>query len=215
MSNYRHVYFRINTSSYYNAKYGLGFDSEETTKQFKAEAANIFINDGWEVKKDKYNSSCPTVIKDKQELYLHPQSFSGVVKEDNILYIENLLKNSNIFTFRNTDIYYECFDIADEEYLNILESKRIEIANDILESHKTKRSNLYRIGYTCLDTVFKKYQIRRLSHHSASYSSNDIDWKYIEGVFNDLIKENKILTAQTKHGTGYRTAKEKELKATA
>jgi hypothetical protein len=215
MSNYKHVYFRINSNNYYQQKEQEGLKDMEVTEAFHVDATNIFLNDGWEIKQKGYNCHCTTVTKDKQELYLHPNSFSGVVKKDNISHIENLIKNSNILTHRNTDIYDDVFDLTDEEYINILQSKRPEIEKDILEAYKTKRKDLYKTNYSCLEAVFKKYQIRRIKHYTSSYSSSDIDYKYIESVFQNLIKENKILTAQTIRGTGYRTAKEKELKATA
>ena len=114
MKTYKNVYFRINTPSYYNPN-GVGFKNPEDSNKFHTETLNIFLNDNWTVKESKYKScgGCVRVTKDKQELYLHPQSFSGVVLEDNIIYIEQLLSNNDLFKFERTDIYDDVFDITD------------------------------------------------------------------------------------------------------
>jgi hypothetical protein len=215
MNNYKHVYFRIDTPSYYKVKYGVGFEDQNDSEAFDRAATNIFLNAGWQIKKEKYNSGCTTVTKDKQELYLHPQNFSGVVKEENIPEVEALLSKSEMFRFEKTDIYEDIFDITDEEYINILESKETEITKDILEAYKTKRSNLYIPSSTPLQNVLDKYRIKRLVHYVGVYSNDNIDWKYIENIFESLVTEGKIITAQTRYGTAYRTAKEKEIKKSA
>lgn len=215
MSNYKKVYFRINTVTCHDPKHGVDFEDQQKFELFHTTIKNIFLNDGWEVKKRKYASDCTTVIKDKQELYLHPQEITGVVAEDNISYIENLLSNNEVFSFRKTDIYEDVFDITDEQYLIILQSKKKEIESDILEVYKTKRSNLYIISDSSLRKVIDKYRIKRLSHYVGVYSSNNIEWKFIEDIFDSLVDKQKIITAKTKNGTGYRTIKEKEKKKTA
>jgi len=216
MKKYKRVYFRIHTQMYYNNhSYGVGFQNQQDRELFDITVTNIFLNDGWEIKKEKYKSSgsCTTVIKDKQELYLHPQSFSGVVLEENISYIENLISNSCIFKFEKTDIYEDVFDITDEEYLKILESKKEEIRNDLLEIYKTKRSNLYITSYSPIDKIVSKYRISRLTHYVGVYSSSDIEWEFIINIFEDLKKDDMLISAKTRNGIGYRTTTAKELKA--
>jgi hypothetical protein len=215
MKVYKHAYFRINTPMYYKSKYGVGFEIEEDRILFYETAKKIFLNNGWVIKKEGYNGGCPTVTKDKQELYLHPQTFSGVIKEENISCIENLLSNSNIFKFQNTDIYEDVFDITDEEYINTLQSKIPEIEKDIMEAYKTKRSNLYITSSTPLEQVISKYRIKRLSHYVGVYSNSNIDWQFIESIFESLIEQKRIVTANTRNGKGYRTANKKELTLTA
>lgn len=207
MTKYKKVYFRIRTPMYYNPKHGVGFTTPADADLFHKSITELFLNDGWKIKKERINSGyCNTIIKDKQELYLHPQSVSGVVVEENIPYIEQLLSSSNIFKFEKTDIYEDVFDITDEEYINILKSKQNEIEQDILAVYKTKRKNLYIIDtWTPLNKVLNKYRIKRLSHYSGVISSSNIDVQYIMELFENLVKQNKIVTANTKHGIGYRT----------
>lgn len=208
MSNYKNVYFRIETPVYYKSGYGVGYESQEDKELFRETIKNIFISDNWEIKTEKYNHGCDSVIKDKQELYLHPQEITGVVLEENISYIENLLSNNEVFSFRKTDIYDSIFDITDEEYLIILTEKKSEIENDLLEIYKTKRSNLYITDSSPISRVMNKYRIKRLSHYKGGTSYDAIDWKYVDNLFEKLVSENKILSAKTKHGEGYRTNKE-------
>lgn len=210
---YKRVYFRINTPSYYNSKYGVGFENNQNGEMFHNTIKDLFLNDGWEVKKEKINGGCVTVIKDKQELYLHPQEVTGVVITDNIPYIENLLNNNKVFKFEKTDIYEDVFDITDEEYLNILKSKKNCIEQDLLETFKTKRSNLYiTASWSALEKVITKYRIKRLKHYIGVYSSSDLENQYIEEIFENLVIQREIVTAKTKSGMGYRTKTEKEKK---
>lgn len=215
MKIYKNTYFRIETPIYYNSKHGVGFENDQDRVNFHNEALNIFLNDGWELKKERYNGSCSRVIKDEQELYLHPQNFSGVVIEENIPYIEQLINNSNMFQLRWTDTYEEVFDITNEEYMNILKAKRTEIETDIIEAYKTKRSNLYITSSSPISNVLNKYKIKRLINFSGDASSGNLDYKFIADIFEGLVCENKIVTAKTKSGTGYRTDKKFLQKVTA
>jgi len=213
MKIYRNVYFRINAPSYYKSNYGVGFENQQERDNFYNHVTELFLNDGWILKEQRTSNSCPTVTKDKQELYLHPQSFSGVTLEENIKYIEGLLADNNLFEYRSTDIYEQVFDLTDEEYINTLKTKQDEIKNDILEQFGTKRKNLYYTNpYSILDRVLKRYRVPRLTHYVGVYTSSDIDYKFFCELFEELIKQNKIVTSKCKNGTGYRAINEAEQK---
>lgn len=206
--NYKKVYFRINTPMYYNSKYGVGWGSPEEGQLFDVTIKNIFIKDGWRIKENEISDGCTTVINCKQELYLHPQSISGVVLIESIPHIEDLLSNNDIFELERTDIYEDVFDITDDEYINLLKSKKEYIKQDILEACKTKRSNLYITdSWGVISNVTNKYRIKRLSNYIGVVSSDNIDIQYISELFESLVNKNKIITADTKHGIGYRTDK--------
>ena len=58
MKTYKNVYFRINTPSYYNKdQYGVGFSNSLDKDTFHNKAVEVFINDGWQLKDEKYKSS--------------------------------------------------------------------------------------------------------------------------------------------------------------
>lgn len=203
---YKRVYFRINTPSYYNSSYGVGFGNENDRDLFHQTITELFLSDGWSIKEKRFSGGCSTVQKDKQELYLHPQSISGVVSEVNILDIEDLLMSSNLFEFTKTDTYEDVYDITNDEYIEILESKKEDITNNILTAFKTKRRNLFiTCSYSVLDKVLDKYRIKRLSHFIGVRTSSDIDVIWISNLFENLINEGKIITSPTRNGTGYRS----------
>jgi hypothetical protein len=128
-----------------------------------------------------------------------------VIAEENIQYIENLLSNSEIFKFERTDIYEDIFDLTDEEYLSMLNEKTKEMRNNILKTFKTKRSNLYITQtWTPLQNVLNTFKVKRISKIYGN-SSNDIDYLFISEIFDNLVNEGKIATAQCQSGTGYRT----------
>lgn len=213
MKNYKKVYFRINTPSYYKNKYGVGFENQQEGELFFNSVKALFLGDGWEIKKEKYSGNCPTVTKDNQELYIHPQNFSGVVLVESIKQIEQLINNQELFKFESTDIYEDILDITDEQYINMLKGQQEEIEKDILEAYKTKRSNLYIVSaWSPLQAVLDKYKVKRITHYSGVLTSNDIDYKYIQDVFNSLVEQNKIVTANCKNGKGYRTINKTEQK---
>ncbi len=76
--SYRKVYFRTRTEGYTS-----GWSSDADRAAFKEESRRLFQELGWTVTLG-CNGGCDTVTKDRQDLYLHPSSFSGVLDEDNI-----------------------------------------------------------------------------------------------------------------------------------
>lgn len=208
MTTYKQVYFRINTPSYYH-KGGVGFPTPEDSAKFQRSTLDIFLAAGWQVegKEVKPGSGrCNEVCKDKQKLYLHPQQISGIVDESQIKDIENILKGSDVFTLAKTDVYEEVFDLSDEEYLGVLESKREEIKKDLLVAFQTKRRNLFitSCGFA-IDKVLAKHRVKRLDY-SGVYTSGDIDYEFVNRLFQGLLESKKIVTATTRNGLGYRTA---------
>lgn len=209
-NEYANIYFRIDALYYQHSK-NYSYTQEEEDV-FYNEVYGIFKDLGWDVTEQK---GCDYIYKGKQKLYLHPQDFSGEVLKDEILLIHEALQNGKTFNSRWTDVYEDLFDITKEEYLKMLESKQTEIEKDILEIYKTKRKNLYITDtWTPLQNVLNKYKVRRLGNR-LGLSSGDIDYKFMINVLDKLIAQNKIVTAETKNGIGYRTinkTEQKELK---
>ena len=99
------------------------------------------------------------------------------------------------------------YDMTDEEYRGILDSKRDKIKEDLLECFNTKRKNLF-VTDTCavVMNIKERYHIPRLHAHLGR-SSSDIEWGYVGDVLQELIDAGAFETADTKHGTGFRTKK--------
>jgi len=75
---YRKVYFRIRTDCY-----SSGWTSDADRTAFKEESRRLFQELGWEFHAGR-SGIADTVTKDQQDLYLHPDSFSGVMEESGI-----------------------------------------------------------------------------------------------------------------------------------
>ncbi len=81
---YRKVYFRIQIYSYdYGYGRGSGWSSEADAAAFEEESRRLFQELGWTLHAGGHGTG-DTVTKDRQDLYLHPTSFSGVMDEANI-----------------------------------------------------------------------------------------------------------------------------------
>ena len=89
--SYRKVYFRIQTENY-----ASGWSSDADRSAFKEESRRLFQELGWSLDPGG-NGVCDTVTKDRQDLYLHPTSFSGVMNEANIQSLQEQLSKARIF----------------------------------------------------------------------------------------------------------------------
>ncbi len=198
--NYKNVYFRLE-SGY---QWGKGMD-QNASDAFHNELNELFINAGWEIKEKEFSCSCPEAFKDKNRLYLHPQSASGELQEDLIPEVEKILSKGTTFKHYKTDVYETLFNMSDEEYQKILEGQEKEIRKDLLEGFKTKRSNLFiTSSWAVIERVKEKYHIQRIQQHLGR-SSDNLEWKYVGEIFNKMIEEGCFVTAETKNGKGFRT----------
>ena len=90
---YRKVYFRIRTDCY-----NSGWSSDAGRAAFEEESRQLFQALGWTAALG-CNGGCDTVTKDRQDLYLHPDSFSGVIDEANIQPLQEQLSKAKTFRF--------------------------------------------------------------------------------------------------------------------
>ena len=179
---YRKVYFRIRTEGYVS-----GWSSDADRSSFKEESRRLFQELGWTIKLG-HNGGCDVVTKDRQDLYLHPTSFSGVMEETNIQLLQEQLLNAQTFHYEGVDRYEEYQDLSDEEYRAELEAKRNEITGYILEKCRTKRSNLYIVAPVAVH-VAEHFEIRRLcdkdrrnrvGNRFVAYLNAELDRKSVE-----------------------------------
>ena len=186
--------------------YSLGWTSDTKQAAFKEESRRIFQELGWTLQVD-HNGVCDTVTKEHQDLYLHPLSFSGVMDEANIQPLQEQLSKAQTFQCYHVDRYEEYLDMSDEEYRAALEAKRGEITDFILEQCKTKRSNLY-ITDPVAVIVAEQFEVCRLCDRDRN---NGVGKRFVAGLMGQLLREGRLVTAETTHGEGIRTATEKEL----
>lgn len=199
---YRMVYFRIHTDSY-----GSGWSSEADKAAFKEESCSLFRGLGWTLHVGE-SGVCDTVTKDQQDLYLHPTSFSGVMDENNIQSMQEQLSKARTFRCYTVDCYEEYADLSDEEYRAALESKRDEITAYILEQCRTRRTNLYITDPVALHFA-EHFEIRRLCDRERH---NTVGNRFMSELIDQMLQEGWLVSAETTHGVGIRTATARELK---
>ena len=201
---YRKVYFRIQTYAY---GYGSGWSSEADKAAFDSECRDLFQQLGWTLHPGS-NGVCDTVTKDRQDLYLHPFNFSGVMDEANIQPLQEQLSKGKTFRCYAVDCYEEYADLSDEEYRAALEAKREEITAFILEQCRTKRTNLYITAPVALHFA-EHFEICRLCDRERH---NAVGNRFMTELIDQLLQEGRLVSAETTHGAGIRTATARELK---
>ena len=200
---YRKVYFRIQIHTY---GYGSGWSSEADKAAFDSECRDLFQQLGWTLHPGS-NGVCDTVTKDRQDLYLHPFNFSGVMDEVNIQPLQEQLSKGKTFQCYAVDCYEEYADLSDEEYRAALEAKREEITAFILEQCRTKRTNLYITAPVALHFA-EHFEICRLCDRERH---NAVGNRFMTELIDQLLKEGRLVSAETTHGAGIRTATAREL----
>ena len=200
---YRKVYFRIQTYAY---GYDSGWSSEADKAAFDSECRDLFQQLGWTLHPGS-NGVCDTVTKDRQDLYLHPFNFSGVMDEASIQPLQEQLSKGKTFRCYAVDCYEEYADLSDEEYRAALEAKREEITAFILEQCRTKRTNLYITAPVALHFA-EHFEICRLCDRE---QHNAVGKRFMSELIDQLLKEGRLVSAETTHGAGIRTATAREL----
>lgn len=200
---FRMTYLRINSRGYAGR-----WQSKADEAAFKAESRKIFQELGWTLQIGE-SSVSDTVTKGPQDLYLHPDSFSGVLGEDSIGTLQEQLSKAQTFQCYAVDCYEEYTDLTDDEYRAALEAKRDEIIACILEQYKTERRNRYIVGPVPL-YVAQDFEICRICDKDRH---NRIGNQFVSELVAHLINSGQLVTAETDQGPGIRTATEKERKA--
>ena len=198
---YRMVYLRVRSNGY---NFGWTGDTEQAA--FKEESRRLFQELGWTLQAG-HNGVCDTVTKGNQDLYLHPLSFSGVLNEADIQPLQKQLSKAQSFRCYHVDCYEEYLDMSDEEYRAALEAKRGEITDFILEQCRTKRSDLY-ITDPVAVIVAEQFEVCRLCDKDRN---NSVGKQFVTELMTQLLQQGRLVSAETDHGEGIRTATEKEL----
>ena len=215
---YSDTYFRIGGNGYDGS--GGNPWPEHIQAVYEDEVREILIAQGWTVIGSKRSGSASTTTKDRNYLYLHPQSFSGVCENKERKTLFEAFKAAKTFVCRRVDVYDEIHDMTDIQLSELLQSKREAIKFELLEAFTTKRRNLYfaDVGFFGVDgKVAKRHSLKRLaidgkkSYDGVDECSDGICHTFVSGIFQELVSAGKIVTAQTKSGKGYRTAKNSDL----
>jgi len=215
---YSDTHFRIGKNGYDGS--GRTAWEESVKNAYQIEVNDILTAQGWTIVESDRTSTSPTAIKGKNFLYLHPQDFSGVCENTERENLFKAFQNAKTFSCQTVDVYREIHDMTDEQLTEKLNSEREIIEKELLEALTTKRSNLYitDVGYfgVC-GNVAKQHSVKRLaiegkkSFHGEDDTTDGICTTFVSDIFKSLVNEGKIVSSNTRHGTGYRTANKKEL----
>lgn len=149
----------------------------------------------------------------REHLHIHPQEISGTVESCKVQPIAEALSACSSFTCRWVDLYEEISTMSNEEFTAHLDGQKQEIKADLLAAFTTKRSNLYIVPSSfsgpCF-TLAEKYSIPRWA---CEHGQDAHCVRYMQHLLDACVQSGEIVTAQTKHGTGYRTAKKQARKA--
>lgn len=201
---YRKIYFRID-SSY---QYDTGWRDKGAEDAFLAESRALFRGAGWELHPGRPGSgACDTVTKGLQELYLHPMEFSGVIREEEIPAVREALSQTESFRCRGVDCYEDYAELSDEEYLAQLGSRRDEIEAEILKHYQTRRRSLYITGPGAAN-IARNFSVRRVNDRDGKH---DLAGQFIENLIQQMLRDGRLVAAETRHGIGIRTATSEDL----
>lgn len=128
------------------------------------------------------------------------------MEEANIPPLQEQLSKARTFHSFGFDCHEEYQDLSDEGYQAALETQRDEITAYILEQCRTKRRNLYIVAPVA-EHVATKFEIRRLCDKDRH---NKIGNKFVASLMEELLQKGWLVSAQTSHGEGIRTATDKE-----
>lgn len=202
---YIRVYYRVDCPDY--GAPSFSFPTEEKRAAFYAEVQSVL--DAFGIPEGIGREALPGM----EHLYIHPQDISGVVAKNRIAPVAEALAACSTFSVRWVDLYDEISPMTDAEFDAILREKKTEIAAALLLAFQTKRSNLYRAGWSVYETVDRiadRYSIRRRSCESGTdYTAH----AFCDELLKELVLTGEIVTAETREGIGYRTAKPKDKKA--
>ncbi len=202
--SYIQVYFRIDTKG--ASAYG-GWKDQADRDRFHSEMTALFKYFGIPEGTGGRFENFPM-----EHLYAHPNDISGVVEKCKVKPIAEALDASESVSVRWVDVYRDVSPMSNAEYLETLKSQRAEIAAELLTEFRTKRSNLYIVHNDFFTGPVRRVAERRHvpRREAERYQDNGTGYNYVYSVFEELLAAGKIVSAETKHGTGYRTAKANE-----
>ena len=205
---YRKTYFDID-SGY---RWGTGYPNDEARQTFKEESRAIFERLGWEIRRAAEGSgSCDIAVKGKQELYLHPMQFSGVILTEDVPDIEAAIRAANGIQLLGTRSLERYEDMSDEACAAFLDEHREEMIGAILSAYTTKRRNLF-IASDISERIGEPFRIRRLASKD---TSGDMAYERVKQLVEELVTDGRLVTAETRHGRGIRAAVPAESKKAA
>ena len=147
--------------------------------------------------------------QNNEYLHAHPQNISGIVKKDKIKAIAEAIDSSTSMSIRWVDVYNEYADISDENYKAILDNKRTEMIDYIIEQcYTTRRDRYYRVFSIATSTQeqFKTDRINAIE----DVNKHGMTYNYVVDIINALVSNGYLV--RTSDGEGIRSLNKTEQK---
>lgn len=180
--NFAMVHFRIDTIGFDCAR-GT-FSNDAVRPQWYDEASEI-IRDFGIVESCGYKQN-------NEYLYAHPQDISGIVEKSKIKDIAEIINRSKTMKIRWVDVYDEYVYMPDGEYMEILNSKREDIAHFIVEKSFTNRTHLFHYTDSIKKVVAEKFKTRRINSIE-DYNSPKMTYEFVEKIINQLVDKGYLI----------------------
>lgn len=165
-----------------------------------AEIAQLLRTAGWNVKEpsEKEIYHCPEATLRKMYVYVHPQSVSGTIEPAQIPVIEAMLKRGKSYDYRWTDIYHDIHDFTWEELSEYHRKHNGRtITALLLDTFKTKKSNLYKPVREVINYVADQIKVDTLLKNGAGYAV-DAETSVVKEIYNNLVTGGYLITSKGK-----------------
>jgi len=188
MRTFKRVYFRIKAGYIW----GKGMP-EDKNEMFRQELSQIFTPMNFALKKKTIASASDEYIRDNEYLYCHPMSLSGALFEETIKELTEKLKKVKSFELKQVDVYNDIYLYEEKELKSVLNSQKEKIQAKLINAYKTKRKDSYK-GYDIFLNILHK-----ITDNMQCFNFQKvIIEKFVNNIFSDLIRQNKII--KTKKG---------------
>jgi len=191
---YVNIHFRIDANYY---QYPFTGYTQEQKDEFYKEVYNIFNQLGWEA--NDYTQGCDYINNGKQQLYLHPQDFSGEVLKNDIKQIAELLESNKTFQLRWIDLYETVYDITNQEYEEYLNTRNEEIRKTLFEKCQTARTNKFYYIFDVARSLAGDFRLTRIGLNDGKNYGSGQTIEHIIKIIEQMVEENYIVSALDKN----------------
>ena len=197
----RNVYYRVEVPHYCDALYNhdpeLQRMEREAVTAYYSEVVKLLEADGWTLQGKYGNGTAPTMTKDGQELYCHPQEISGNVNDQDTDHMAEVLAKGTTFKHYHTDLYEAIIVTTSDEDERELYAQNYDatIREKLQEVFSTPRRNLYRATGAGQWAVVRAIKLRT-SRNKFGISGSEpvcgyVAEKYAEALADGWIIEDK------------------------
>lgn len=205
---YADIYFRVETKGY---GYPCFSFTPEDRDAFEKDVVDIFTALGWECLEEAHNGVCARWVHGQSSLYLHPQSFSGVVLKNEVKQVAEALLKAGSFELYHVDLYDTIYDISDEEQECYMSAFGDKIKEELAEKCATKRRSQFYLVDTVCENFAGRFGRKRLEYFKER-KRDQFAYNFIFGKVMELSEEGMLVLVE-KDGVLYvRRANKTELK---